>query len=654
MKEKIDYKLLADAIRIISADAIEKANSGHPGLPLGVADVMSVLAAKFLKYNPNDPTWFARDRLVLSAGHGSMLLYSFLHLAGYKDFSLAQIKSFRQIGSICAGHPEQHLSNAIETTTGPLGQGIANSVGMAIAAKKYSQKLGKDIIDNKIYCIAGDGCLMEGISYESLSLAGHLNLNNLVIIFDDNSISIDGSTDLSISENIKGRFEAMGFNYQAIDGHNVIEIENAFENVQRAARPSIIACKTQIGKGSLHKAGKSSAHGSPLGAEEIAYMKSNIGINNEPFYLEEAHIEAWKNLWKVNESYYQKWQADYAKLPLKEKQYTLSLPLEIPEEIEFISAEATRVSSGRVLEHVMAMNEKVICGSADLAGSNNVKNKHCKVINRDDFSGNFINYGVREHAMAAICNGLALSGFNPICATFFVFTDYMRPAIRLSALMNLPVLYIATHDSIGVGEDGPTHQPIEHLASFRAMPGIDLYRPADCLETLFAYKLFAQKNNRPAIFALSRQKTKAICADLETSSLKNTQNGASVIANSNKHEYSMLDVIIFASGSELEIAKEVYDAMIEKGYNARLISMLSMDVFMQQELKIQKQINADAKLKCAIEAGSSFGWHKIIGEHGMFFGIDEFGASGPGEELYKHYGLTSKNIVKKLITELNK
>ena len=672
---------LADCIRILSADAVEEAKSGHPGMPLGFADVATVLAQKFLKFNPADPTWFNRDRLVLSAGHGSMLLYSLYHLCGYKDFTLEQIKNFRKITSICAGHPEYELSRAIETTTGPLGQGIGNAVGFAIAQKKYHANLAKKnlshLCDYKIFCIAGDGCLMEGISYESMSLAGHLNLDNLIILFDDNGISIDGPTSLAVSEDHTKKMQSLGFHTITANGHDVAQIEAALVEAIASDKPSFISFKTQIGHGADKKAGSEKSHGSPLGENEINFLKENIGASLERFSIKEELLDEWRNCWARNKESYEKWYNDFEALEIADKEFLGKKELIIPnvsfnqespsfnkiKASDLLQDEPSRVSSGKILAKIMQLNDKVICGSADLAGSNNVKNDFAKSITRDDFTGNFINFGVREHAMGAICNGLAISGFNPICSTFFVFTDYMRPAIRLAALMKLPVLYIMTHDSIGVGEDGPTHQPVEHLASFRAMPGINVYRPADGCETLFSYRKIASSDNMPSMLVLSRQNLPNLHTEDDVSYLSTTDIsdfiGASVMLDEiseaeslKKHSFPEIDFAIFTSGSEVSIAFKVQELLQAQNIKSAVISVMCMDLFLNKEsvgLAMLNDIRKNAKQLVAIEAGCEFGWHKIIGSDGLFFGVNSFGKSAPSPDLFEYYGLTAEKITKELL-----
>ncbi|MFK7968210.1 MAG: transketolase [Rickettsiaceae bacterium] len=652
--QKLLLQELSNCIRILTADAVEVAKSGHPGMPLGMADIMTVLAFNFLKFNPNQPKWFTRDRLVLSAGHGSMLLYAFYYLTGFKDFSLNEIKTFRTLGSKAAGHPEKHMYEAIETTTGPLGQGFANSVGMAIAQKKYQAHLGKEISDYNIYTIVGDGCLMEGISYEASSLAGHLNLDNLIVIFDDNGISIDGSTSLAVSDDHLAKFKAFGFEVESIDGHDFDQINASLQRANASVKPYFIACKTIIGKGVDLKAGSEKSHGSPLGKSEIEYLKNNSSFNHKPFEIEKTLLDAWKEFGKKNIVLFDKWQKLFAELDSKDKEYIEGL-----NKIDYVSfnvesllvndqMEATRVSSGKILQEIVKNNDKIIAGSADLALSNNIFGTASRAINAEDFSGNFIHYGVRENAMAAIMNGLALSGFLPISGTFFVFSYYMRPSIRLAAIMKNKVIYVMTHDSIGVGEDGPTHQPIEHLASFRAMPNIKVFRPADFIETLECY-IEALNYDGPSMLVLSRQNLKQLRNEYnQQSNLCAT--GAYIISEA--IDKKSVDIVIFASGSEVLIAVDVKETL-EKSYNksVRVISVPCFENLEQMEQGHLDELVSGAKHRVAIEAGSVFGWHKLIGLDGLFFGIDEFGLSAPAGVLYDYFGLTAEKIVKNIVAK---
>lgn len=647
-KQNHSLKNLSNCIKILSADAVEVAKSGHPGMPLGFSQIMTSLVFEFLKFNPHDSKWFNRDRLVLSAGHGSMLLYSFFYLAGYKNFTLDDIKNFRQLNSKAAGHPEHELFDAIETTTGPLGQGLANAVGMAIAEKKYKTELGSDICDHKIYSIVGDGCLMEGISYEAASLAGHLKLNNLIILFDDNNITIDGNTDLSVSEDHLQKFAAMGFNTESIDGYDCDQIRQALTNAQNSDKPSFIACKTLIGKGTNQKEGSEKSHGAPLGLVEIAHLKNNIDFDKEEFFIDAELKKSWEQAWEKSQEEYELWQKKYASMPAAQKSY-LEYPagVELPGVSSIDKPEATRVSSGKIVEALMKSSNKVICGSADLAGSNGLNNSKCKSISSEDFSGNFMHYGVRENAMAAVMNGLALSGFMPIGGTFFVFSDYMRPSVRLAALMGLPVIYVMTHDSIGVGEDGPTHQPIEHLAAFRAMPNINVFRPADSIETKECYELALASKNTPSMMVLSRQAVPQI-RSVDESNL--ASKGGYIISEANNAVN--IDVTIFATGSEVSLAIQVQEELQANNKSVRVCSVPSTDLLYKQDKDYQLQLKGNAGLIVAIEAASDFGWHKIIGCDGMFFGMDSFGASAPAAELYKKFGLTKAEITSKILKDI--
>ena len=645
--QNYSFEKLSDCIKILSADAVEAAKSGHPGMPLGFSQVMTVLAFKFLRFNPNDPKWFNRDRLVLSAGHGSMLLYSFFYLTGYKDFSLDDIKNFRQLGSKTAGHPEIELFDAIETSTGPLGQGLANAVGMAIAQKKYEDKLGSKICNYNIYAIVGDGCLMEGISYEAASMAGHLQLDNLIILFDDNGISIDGKTDLTVSEDHIKKFESMGFETFTANGYDDEDLSNVLSEAEKSNKPCFIACRTVIGKGANVKEGSEKSHGAPLGQEELEFLKTKVAKSSEAFDIDQDMKSLWETAWQKDESEYRLWQENFKSLPDNKKKYMKAPQLQVPSDIEDIAApEATRVSSGRVIETMLKSEEKLIIGSA---GSNGLKNSVCVPITRDDFSGNFIYYGIRENAMSAIMNGLAISGFAPIGGTFFVFSDYMRPSIRLSALMKLPVIYVMTHDSIGVGEDGPTHQPIEHLASFRAMPNINVFRPADFCEVHECYELALESKQKPSMMVLSRQSLPQL-RQKESDNL--SSRGAYVISEAS--DASKIDVALFASGSEVSIAVDVQKILEGDGLSARVISVPCFELLESQDFEYKNDLKGNAKLSVAIEAASEFGWHKIIGSNGLFFGMDSFGASAPAKDLFKHFGLNVDSIASSILSSIKK
>lgn len=648
--QNYSFEKLSNCIKILSADAVESAKSGHPGMPLGFSQVMTLLAFKFLKFNPNDPKWFNRDRLVLSAGHGSMLLYSFFYLAGYKDFILEDIKNFRQLNSKTAGHPEIELYDAIETSTGPLGQGLANAVGMAIAQKKYEDKLGSKICDYTVYAVVGDGCLMEGISYESASLAGHLNLNNLIVLFDDNGISIDGKTDLTVSEDHIKKFESLGFETFTANGYDDEELSDAMEQAHQSDKPCFIACKTTIGKGSNTKAGSAASHGAPLGSEEINYLKQNISSSREAFNIDPDLKSFWGKSWEKSKEEYDSWQGDFRALSQDHKDYMGSPNLSLPSDISIPSdSEATRVSSGKIVASMLQSEEKLIVGSADLAGSNSLKNSASVQITKDNFAGNFVYYGVRENAMSAIMNGLAISGFAPIGGTFFVFSDYMRPSVRLSALMKLPVIYVMTHDSIGVGEDGPTHQPIEHLASFRAMPNIDVFRPADFCEVKECYELAFANKDKPSMMVLSRQSLPQL-GDKKRSN--KSVKGAYIIREADNID--KIDLVLFATGSEVSLAINVQEELKTKGLSIRIVSVPCFELFEIQSADYKKNLKGGAKLCAAIEAASELGWHKIIGSDGLFFGMDSFGASAPASDLFEYFGLTTKKISESILNNLKK
>ena len=678
-----ELKQAANAIRFLSAKAVENAGSGHPGMPLGFADVFSVLTLEFLKFNPYDPKWFGRDRLVLSAGHGCMLLYSFYYLAGYVNFALDDIKKFRQLNSKTAGHPEYGLYGAIETTTGPLGQGISNSVGMAIAGKKYENMLG-ETGKYKIYCIAGDGCLMEGVSYEAISLAGHLKLDNLVLLFDSNNISIDGKTSLACSEDHIKKFQSMGWDTLEIDGYNYNEIRQALSYSQNITTPLFILCKTTIGYGAPNKSNSKDSHGAPLGKEEISgltqFLKDSFldsGLNFElqssdweEFNIPRGIFNIWRKCWNYNEDYYNNWFSGFAKLDVAKKAYieTFKVKQSTLSQISSLKINeslATRQSSAKVIEILVKNEEKVIVGSADLSMSNGVINQNTKPITRDDFSGNFIHYGVREHAMGGIMNGLALSGFFAVGATFLMFSDYMRPAIRLSSLMKLNVVYVMTHDSIGLGEDGPTHQPVEQLSTLRAIPDLNVFRPADNYETFSCWGQILQMSNSgktnsgnlspslaaalPSILSLTRQKVEQ--SKIPSNQYQLCYKGAYVLGEYKKHA----DLVIFASGSEVEIAAQAHDLLLQ-AYNHKLkinlISVPCFELFFRQDHEYISQIINSGKLKVAIEASCDLIWLKMIGSDGIFCGVNGFGKSGKYKDVYNYFQLSPKIIADKITQKL--
>ncbi len=645
---------LANCIRFLSVDAVQKANSGHPGMPMGMADVATVLFKNFLRFNPKNPDWLNRDRFVLSAGHGSMLLYSLLYLTGYKSISINNIKKFRQLNSICAGHPEYHPKTGIETTTGPLGQGISNAVGFAIAEEILKKKLGKDLINHKTYVLAGDGCLMEGISHEAMSLAGHLKLKNLVMLFDNNSISIDGPTNLAVSDNFKKRFEGYGWDYISINGHNEKEIFKALKKVQKAKKPTVISCKTKIGYGSPNKSGKASSHGSPLGVDEIKLVRKTLNWKTKPFDIPDKFLNEWRKIGQRGEILEKKWNKALKRKKIKFNQtlknnFTTLLKKEKENAIKEPKSLATRKCSEMTLNALTRQKNNLIGGSADLAGSNNTKTKNHKIIKPGDFTGNYIHYGVREHAMSGVMNGIALhSNLIPYGGTFLIFSDYCKPSIRLSALMKKRVIYVMTHDSIGLGEDGPTHQPIEQLSGLRAIPNLNVFRPADRIETIECWEHALKSSKTPSVLSLTRQNLNPV---RKTYSNKNLcSSGAYEVLRTNKK----INLTILASGSEVNIALEVSHKLAKDKIYSKVISMPCMELFELQSKSYKNKILKETKFKISIEAGSSDCWKKYVGDNGIAFGIDEFGKSAPYKDIYKYFGLEStkiKNITKKLLNK---
>ena len=643
---------LANCIRFLSIDAVQKANSGHPGMPMGMADVATVLFKNFLRFNPKNPDWLNRDRFVLSAGHGSMLLYSLLYLTGYKSISINNIKKFRQLNSICAGHPEYHPKTGIETTTGPLGQGISNAVGFAIAEEILKNKLGKDLINHKTYVLAGDGCLMEGISHEAMSLAGHLKLKNLVMLFDNNSISIDGPTNLAVSDNFKKRFEGYGWDYISINGHNEKEIFKALKKVQKAKKPTVISCKTKIGYGSPNKSGKASSHGSPLGLEENKLVRKPLKWKSKPFDIPNKILNEWRKIGQRGEILEKKWNKALKRKKIKFNQtlknnFTTVLKKEKENAIKEPKSLATRKCSEMTLNALTKQKNNLIGGSADLAGSNNTKTKNHKIIKPGDFTGDYIHYGVREHAMSGVMNGIALhSNLIPYGGTFLIFSDYCKPSIRLSALMKKRVIYVMTHDSIGLGEDGPTHQPIEQLSGLRAIPNLNVFRPADRIETIECWEHALKSSKTPSVLSLTRQNLNPV---RKTYSNKNLCSlGAYEVLRTNKK----INLTILASGSEVNLALEVSHKLAKDKIYSKVISMPCMELFELQSKSYKNKILEETKFKISIEAGSSDCWKKYLGDNGIAFGIDEFGKSAPYKDIYKYFGLEStniKNITKKLV-----
>ena len=643
------YKDLANCIRFLSIDAVQKANSGHPGMPMGMADVTTILFKKFLKFNPKNPNWINRDRFVLSAGHGSMLLYSLLYLTGYESVSLDDIKNFRQLDSICAGHPEYHPNTGIETTTGPLGQGIANAVGFAIAEEILKNKLGKKIINHKTYVLAGDGCLMEGISHEALSLAGHLKLKNLILLFDNNSISIDGPTNLAVSDDHEKRFKSYGWDFIKINGHNYKEIFKALKKVQKSKKPTAISCKTTIGYGSPNKSGKASSHGSPLGEDEVKLVRKKLKWKFGPFEIPKDLINEWRKIGEKATYKLKKNENKIQKINLNNKiPNTFNKIIEKTKKDYFnnLKTMATRKSSELFLDIVSKL-PNLIGGSADLAGSNNTKTKNHKIIKPSNFSGNYIHYGVREHAMCGIMNGISLhSNLVPYGGTFLIFSDYCKPSIRLAAMMKQKVIYVFTHDSIGLGEDGPTHQPVEQLASLRSIPNLNVFRPSDFIETFECWQLALENENTPSVIALTRQGTSPI-------RLKDTQkNECSKGAYEILRTGEKINLTIIATGSETSLAYDVGHKLATEGIYAKVVSMPCHELFDQQSESYKNKILAETDLVVSVEASETNYWKKYTGSNGLNFGINDFGKSAPYKKIYDHFQLNLENIVKKIKEKL--
>ena len=648
---------LANAIRFLSIDAVQKANSGHPGMPLGMADVATVLFKYHLRFNPKNPSWVNRDRFVLSAGHGSMLLYSLLHLTGYKKFLIKDLKNFRQLNSICAGHPEYKKDSGIETTTGPLGQGLGNSIGLAIGEEIFRKRFGSKVVNHKTYVIASDGDLMEGLSHESMSLAGHLKLKNLIVFFDNNKISIDGSTSLSVSDNYKKRFESYGWNFIEVDGHNHKQISKAISKASKSKKPNIISCKTIIGFGSPNKSGKASSHGSPLGDDEIALVRKKLKWSHKPFEIPKNILNEWREIGNKGVLAEKKWSRNLNKKNKKIKQRLknilsndnlkkLDKLIENEKEKYFKErpSKATRECSSMTIEAVSKLLPELIGGSADLSGSNNTKTKNSTVINSKNFKGNYIHYGIREHGMSATMNGLALyGGLIPYGGTFLIFSDYCKPSIRLSALMGLKVIYIFSHDSIGLGEDGPTHQPVEQLTGLRAIPNLNVFRPADINETLECWQIALKSKDRPSAIALSRQKLKYINPSFTK---ENKSKFGAYVVNTTSED-SLINLI--ASGSEVEMALEAQKKLKEINIDSKVVSMPCQELFDLQKDEYKNKILEKNIPIISIEAGSKSSWKKYTKNN---IGIEVFGESAPYKEVYKHLNITSDKVIelaKKLI-----
>ncbi len=648
----VDHNRLANAIRFLTLDAVEKANSGHPGLPMGMADVATVLYGQFLKFDPVDPTWPDRDRFVLSAGHGSMLLYSLNYLTGYLAMPLEELKLFRQLNSRTPGHPEHNVAAGIETTTGPLGQGIATSVGMAIAERHMAARF-PGLVDHHTYVIASDGDMMEGVSHEAGSFAGHLGLGRLIVFYDDNSISIDGPTSLSFSDDTCARFAAYGWHIQRIDGHDPAAIAAAIVAAQADPRPSLICCKTTIGYGSPHRAGTSEAHSNAFGAEELAATRAALDWPYGPFEIPDDILGAWRAFGERGEPVRRAWEAAlHAADDAVQSEFVRAHDCLLPEGLgEAFAAfrreavatkpkQATRQSSGKVLDHIVPLIPDLIGGSADLTPSNNTKVKNFPEIQTGSFGGRYVHYGVREHGMAAAMNGMALhGGVIPYGGTFMCFSDYARPAIRLAALMKQRVIFIMTHDSIGLGEDGPTHQPVEHLAALRAIPNLLVMRPADTVETAECWEIALAESGRPSLLALSRQGLPALRDDPE---VNRSVNGAYMLDEADGPE----QVRLFATGSEVSLAREARRLLAERGIQAAVVSIPCFALFDAAPTAYRRDIlGGPDLLKVGIEAAVRWGWDSIIGPDGIFIGMHSFGESAPAPELFKHFNITAEAVV---------
>ncbi|MDR3326339.1 MAG: transketolase [Rhodospirillaceae bacterium] len=647
-----NHNNLANAVRFLAIDAIERAKSGHPGMPMGIADVATVLFTRFLKFDVAAPRWPDRDRFILSAGHGSMLLYALAYLTGYKDVDINQLKQFRQLGSRTSGHPEYNLVAIAETTTGPLGQGIANAVGFALAEKIGATKFGDDLVNHYTYVIVGDGCLMEGISQEAISLAGHHKLSKLIVLWDDNEICTDGQTNMVLSDDQLERFTASLWDVTRINGHDSEEIAQAIEYAKTTNKPSLIACRTIIGYGSPNKAGSEKSHGSPLGSEEIIATRANLGWNFKPFEIPPSVLDIWRATGIRGTKSRIAWEKCLAELDTtKRTEWDRLANHRLPKEWRNVITTfkskittnkpiwATRKSSQEILEVLTQYIPELIGGSSDLTSSNLTINKSTKPITPDDASGNYIHYGVREHAMAAIINGLSLhGGLIPYGATFLVFTDYLRPALRMAAMMGLRVIYITTHDSIGLGEDGPTHQPIEHLASLRAIPNLLVFRPCDSIETAECYEVALETTTGPSLFSLCRQPLPTL---RNNSSDNKSARGAYILADSNGTRH----VTIIATGSEVKLALKAREILMKKKIATAVISMPCQELFDKQDLEYKKSVLGDKTIRISVEAASTFGWERYVGLEGSIIGLSSFGMSAPAEQIYNHFGITTEAIV---------
>ncbi|MDA9502193.1 transketolase [Bradyrhizobium sp. CCBAU 11357] len=659
---QVDHTRMANAIRGLSMDAVEKAKSGHPGLPMGAADIATVLFTQFLKFDAAAPAWPDRDRFVLSAGHGSMLLYSLLYLTGNAEMTLDQIKQFRQVDSLTPGHPENFRTNGIETTTGPLGQGISTAVGMALAEKMLAAEFGKKIVDHHTYVLASDGDLMEGVSQEAIAMAGHWKLNKLIVLYDDNGISIDGPTSIADSVDQVKRFKSAGWAAEKIDGQDQAAIAAAITRAQKSSKPTLIACRTTIGFGAPHKQGTSKVHGEALGADELKAAKENLGISLEPFAVADDVLKAWRAAGSRGAAARQEWEARLGELGSRKRaEFERRLRHERPaslakavraykkELLEKPMTAATRKSSEAVIEVIAgAMPMEFLAGSADLTGSNNNKAKSATAFSAKTPKGRFIHYGIREHGMAAAMNGIFLhGGFAPNGATFLVFTDYARPAMRLAALMGSGVVYVMTHDSIGLGEDGPTHQPVEHLAALRAIPNMRVFRPCDAMEVAECWELALNRVDGPTVLALTRQNL----PQLRTTAPND--NPCAAGAYELVAAQGEAKATLFASGSEVEIAVAAQKQLAERGVASRVVSVPSLELLLAQPEAKRAAIIGNAPVKIAIEAAVRWGWDAVIGQDGEFIGMHSFGESGPAKELYKHFGITAEAAVNAVLKRVS-
>ncbi len=662
-RTRAHHERMANAIRALAMDAVEQAKSGHPGLPMGAADVATVLFTRFLKFDPSDPAWPDRDRFVLSAGHGSMLVYALLHLLGYEQMTIEEIKRFRQLGSLTPGHPENFVTPGVETTTGPLGQGLGNAVGMAIAERHLAAAFGAELVDHHTYALASDGDLMEGISQEAIALAGHLRLNKLIVLFDDNGISIDGPLSLANSVDQVKRFEAAGWAAARIDGHDPEAIAKAIELAQASERPSLIACRTTIGFGAPSKAGTEKSHGSPLGADEIKGARERLGWAEPAFVIPPDVLEMWRSAALARSAAHQAWTERFKAVPAgRRAEFERRIRGELPQDKlaaavrsvkEKLAATpkevATRAASETALETLTAAVPEMIGGSADLTGSNNTKPKGMAVFSAADYAGRFIHYGVREHGMAAAMNGMALhGGIIPYSGTFLVFSDYCRPAIRLAALAGERVIYVMTHDSIGLGEDGPTHQPVEHLAALRAIPNLRVFRPCDAVETVECWQLALESAKAPSVLALTRQNLPQLRLGLEETN--RCAAGAYEIVSAE----TAADVSLFATGSEVAVAVAAGKLLRQRGVSARVVSVPCFELLRALPAGERAKILGRARVNIAVEAAIRQGWDEIIGSEGAFVGMTTFGASAPYKDLYKHFGITPEQVAEAALAKLGR